>query len=229
MKISVPLDQLYSSLEQFELVGNHKNHAANIHNVGFQEIKNCCSLSNKNILSLFYHRVCTFFLKRQWLTDSTIGINWVHECLWINSKVASQIKHQTYENKDELLAQIDLVDKIFNEIFRNSYGPHNYYIFPVEAEDVEGKSSFAGTSLADELHYKIAKIKQIYSKDMPHLRVNDMHHLNIVRGLDSKNIKICTNQDDVQQVCKQVFNLKSCNKPASVWHYSYTLRFKLWG
>jgi hypothetical protein len=121
MIVNKKLNNIAAFLELNDYVGNHSSlsttaDSARIYNFSFQEINQCCSLSNSNRISLFCNRVILWVKTGKWLNDSKLGFHLFYEYLWVKSITAEMVLRKSDHGKNEILGQINLLNRIFNEI-----------------------------------------------------------------------------------------------------------------
>jgi hypothetical protein len=203
MSINCEFHQLKAQLELHQLVDSNKGAVATVAGLSFKEIQNCCSLSNKNFLSLFFHRLIVLYHTGRWTNDAAIGIHLFYNILWVNSAVIEAMHTQHNEKNPLLLAQIELIDCIFKQIVNPCYtqpaligipSAHAFAtinrsnsaisrMFPVK----EGKSPMGtGALLASHFSRQITKLKEIMRSETPDLSLIQSIEINKIPSVLSR-------------------------------------------
>lgn len=150
--------------------------------LSFEEMQSCCSLSNRGVFSLLFNRVCLLIKTRRWINDAAIGMRLVYDYLWISSTVAKNISQNEFSQREAVLAKLDLVIKVFEDIVLSNYRhvshpahPHLSASIPeLNSANVGIRNMFpvriscdVGVTSAVHIYNKIKGINDIYKHDNP--------------------------------------------------------------
>lgn len=113
------LDGISSFLESNGLVQNGQKKLDGT--LFFKRVKNCCSLSETSTIKLFLNRILVFVQTFEWYNDQNIKSKIFYEYLWIESKIAFDVKNNNDSKNPIVLEQIAIIKKIMSSIILQGY------------------------------------------------------------------------------------------------------------